>query len=312
MKVIEEMGSPFLEESSDLLRIDTKDIADIEAVKSMRDTHDVGKYQFDKFVKDRLHDRSTPLNDTLHKNKIMIFKPRSVKTQVPKTSQVKSLKNECALFAQLYISSQARHGNMDEFFKHENQPYPPSLSQGGSLRATSKSVLLSCFEKVATSQKNQPKCDVLIIDGATVVHMLKPDNIQCQTVGDYAQKMFVPYIEQQLTHHERVDIVWDEYRTNSLKQPTRQRRGKGVRRRVEAGTKIPGNWQDFLRLDENKKELFVFLAEYIPDLSTEKEVVSKYGDSALSRGVDIQGVAPCNHEEADTKMMVHIKNASDL
>ncbi len=55
--------------------------------------------------------------------------------------------------------------------------------------------------------------------------------------------------------------MWDVYIPDSLKGFTRQKRGKGIRRRVAPSTQIPKNWKDFLRVDENKKELFNFLSQ---------------------------------------------------
>ena len=55
---------------------------------------------------------------------------------------------------------------------------------------------------------------------------------------------------------ERVDVVWDTYIAQSLKEATRQKRGTGVRRKVTPGTKVSMRWVDFLRNTENKKELF--------------------------------------------------------
>ena len=60
-------------------------------------------------------------------------------------------------------------------------------------------------------------------------------------------------ILSQLQHVNRVDVVWD------LKDETRSKRGNGVRRRVEPCNAIPGNWQEFLRIDNNKAELFSYL-----------------------------------------------------
>ena len=57
-----------------------------------------------------------------------------------------------------------------------------------------------------------------------------------------------------------MDIVWDVYITDSLKNTTRQKRGQGVRR-VASTTAIPQNWQDFLHV-----ELFKFLSELDTDL----------------------------------------------
>ena len=51
------------------------------------------------------------------------------------------------------------------------------------------------------------------------------------------------------------------YKPNSLKTDTREKRGSGARRRVEPTVKIPSNWKSFLRVDDNKTELFGLLAQ---------------------------------------------------
>ena len=95
----------------------------------------------------------------------------------------------------------------------------------------------------------------------------------------------MPYIDQQLEHADRIDIVWDVYTTQgSLKAATRESRGKGVRRRVELSSKMPSNWKSFLRVNDNKTELFhLLLAEEATgrDLP-QKQVFSAYGDKVLS------------------------------
>ncbi len=68
--------------------------------------------------------------------------------------------------------------------------------------------------------------------------------------------MFLPYVQSQLPHVLRLDVVWDVYKPESLKEDTRSTRGKGIRRRVEASSIVPQNWRAFLRINENKTELF--------------------------------------------------------
>ena len=51
------------------------------------------------------------------------------------------------------------------------------------------------------------------------------------------------------------------YVPESLKADTRSKREKGVRRYVEPLNIIPGNWQEFLHISDNKTELFSFLEE---------------------------------------------------
>ena len=142
--------------------------------------------------------------------------------------------------------------------------------------------------------------------------MLKP--VGAKTFQDYAMLEFLPYIKAQLARVTRVDIIWDVYIPYSLKSTARENRGKGVRRRVAAANSIPGNWQEFQRVDENKRELFSFLAhEIVENLSTEKEVFSTCGKHVVCSRVhqDVSALAPCSHEEADTRMFLHAKDAAE-
>ena len=64
---------------------------------------------------------------------------------------------------------------------------------------------------------------------------------------------------------QRLDIVWDQYKQDSLKADTREKWGKlkGIGRKVAASTKLPGNWQDFLKDNTNKEELYSFLTSAV-------------------------------------------------
>ena len=64
-----------------------------------------------------------------------------------------------------------------------------------------------------------------------------------QTFAEYSRQSFLPYIQSQLSHAKRLDVVWDEYIANSLKATIRSKRGQGARRRVQPSSQIPRNWQ---------------------------------------------------------------------
>ena len=51
------------------------------------------------------------------------------------SSKEKVLKDNCQLFSRLFISCQTRQCDLQEFFKHENQPTPASLSDSGKFGA---------------------------------------------------------------------------------------------------------------------------------------------------------------------------------
>ena len=75
---------------------------------------------------------------------------------------------------------------------------------------------------------------------------------------------------------------------------------------------IPLNWKSFLRLDDNKKELFEYLAARVQSLRLSNlEVISTAALGVISSTTaDIAGMVPCNHEEADTRIFVHTKHVS--
>lgn len=116
--------------------------------------------------------------------------------------------------------------------------------------------------------------DAAIIDGAAAINMLKPTN----TV-----KTLQEYVKGQLQHVKRLNITWDEYVPNSLKATTTEKRGRGIRWCVQSLTTVSKNWKEFLSVDANKKELFVFLAEQIPpaDFCDGKQVITTKREQVL-------------------------------
>ncbi|MES9879581.1 MAG: hypothetical protein ABW185_01720 [Sedimenticola sp.] len=305
------MGNPFLEDGTDLLKLDTRDILDPGVVTTVRQAEDIGQRQYNAFVTERLEDRSTPITEPIKKNKLALFSRPLPKQKSKSSMQISSMKSDISLFSRLYVGCQTRDGNLNEFFRHENQSAPPSLSQLGKIRLGTKSDLLSCLESCVDVADDipLPATDVVILDGAAVVNFLKPQSTN-KTFSDYAAKVFVPYVQGQMQRSSRVDIVWDQYHKNSLKSHARSKRGKGVRRRVAGATGLPGNWQQFLRVDANKTELFAFLTDHVKDLETSKHVISTKGTGVVSNlPFNADGLAPCNHEEADTRMMLHLTDA---
>ena len=96
------------------------------------------------------------------------------------------------------------------------------ISELGELKPSVKSDLVECLEQLIPPSQSVPHVDTKVLDGAVVVHLLKPRG--SRTFKDYYQDVFRTYIEFQLKDVTRVDVVWDRYLPNSLKQSTRQRR----------------------------------------------------------------------------------------
>lgn len=125
-----------------------------------------------------------------------------------------------------------------------------SRSEFGNLRLGKKSDLLTC---IVPAQHHDPHTsyDCKVFDGAAIVHALPVTTVS--TFNSYAETIFIPFIVSHLQSSKHVDIVWDQYKENSIKESTREKRGKGQRRKVTGETKIPSNWKAFLQ-DTNNKE----------------------------------------------------------
>jgi hypothetical protein len=108
---------------------------------------------------------------------------------------------------------------------------------------------------------------------------------------------------------KRVDIVWDHYFPHSLKNSTRENRGEGIRRKVTDTGLLPKNWMTFLRCSENKKELFPYLTKVATQTISHLLLSTSDKDVCCSKTLDMQGLSPCDHEEADTRILVHVKHA---
>ncbi|RXN30245.1 Venom prothrombin activator pseutarin-C non-catalytic subunit [Labeo rohita] len=164
-------------------------------------------------------------------------------------------------------------------------------------------------EATISPPDKQPECGAIIIDGSSLVYSLSPKT--SKTFEEYAVQDVVPKIQAYSSKYERTDIIFDVYWTSSLKAETRSNRGKGGRRRVTDKTKLPPNWKSFLRDNENKTELFGFLAEKIVTLCPDNVVVVTKGEQALSnKPISLEGLSPCNHEEADSRIFTHALHAT--
>ena len=173
-------------------------------------------------------------------------------------------------------------------------------------------VISSHAWKKSPTQRQTHVTTCIVFDGAAIVQMLKP--AASKTFEDYAQQIFIPYMSMKLQTVSRLDLVWDTYRADSLKGSTRAKRGQGVRRRVVAAAAIPGNWQNLLRVDSNKTELCRFLSAALMERfdQEDKQLIISDGEAVLSKPLlpNLTSLTPCNHEEADSQMLLHASHTA--
>ena len=135
--VIENMGNPFLENSEDLIVLDTRDFVDASVRETVRNAETLGKEQYEVFVDERLIQGKIPTTEVISKNKLALFSRPPVKRPSMQKMKIASLKSDCV-------------------FTHENQAAPPSLSVGGGLRLGTKADLLQCLALEEKQSVNAP------------------------------------------------------------------------------------------------------------------------------------------------------------
>ncbi len=130
---IRSVGNPFLDDFPELVRLDNRDFVHESVVVTIRSLHQTGKNQYDNCVKDVFSDLSKPIQQPIKKNSLPLFRNPKVKVKSKQGQRIKVLQNNSVLFGHLYISMQDREGDLKEFFAHEAQPFPPSISDHGKL-----------------------------------------------------------------------------------------------------------------------------------------------------------------------------------
>ena len=160
---------------------------------------------------------------------------------------------------------------------------------------------------------------VVILDVAAVIHIIKSQ--RARIIGEYTQMQLLPYMHSQMTENtSRVDAIWDTYQEASLKSQTLAKRGDISSRRTRVSAKIVKvpipkgfEWQKFLKGNQNKDELFQLIGQELQRGTVEStyHLLTAKADIVLSnKATDITTLSPCQQEEADTSMMLHLRHAA--
>ena len=88
----DDMGNPFLEDSGDMLTLDTTVVMNKDAIRTVNAVEEIGQRQFSESVDDRLTIASNkPLSDIVSKNKLALFCTPQTKQRSRSEEQVAHL-----------------------------------------------------------------------------------------------------------------------------------------------------------------------------------------------------------------------------
>ncbi|XP_037025687.1 uncharacterized protein LOC119067048 [Bradysia coprophila] len=315
LSTIEQYGNPFEDESPYLVTLVSKSQLDEQATQTVKRLAEIGKIQYSDFLSKRLQSHEINFYEPVKMNKLNIFKEQSVRKVSALTVKNKMLRNDCELFSRLYLGATNRKVDLDQFFNYENQPFPPSISNNGHLRNGPKSNIVDCLRDEYQDADledldygSHDDATAFVVDGAVIVHFI--NSTGAKTFGEYSSKIrdyFRPFTQK----YQRIDIVWDVYRENTIKRHAREKRGTGRIQKVASALKLPQKWVEFLKVDENKNRLFKLLAQDIVKIDApDCLIVTNVEQNVLTlKEHDTSRIEPSNHEETDTRLFVHVKDA---
>ena len=140
---IRNMGNPFADDFPELIMLDSRDCTIPCVTETMQSLEEIGKTQYMEYKRAVLIDREKSIHDPIKKNNLPVFAKPQKRSTSKQEKMITFLQKNVTIFSQMYIALQTRDGDMDDFFAHEVQPYPPSISDDGNIRLpTAKSELL--------------------------------------------------------------------------------------------------------------------------------------------------------------------------
>ena len=310
--------NPFNHEQQELISISTGKAAPPEVAKDLIGAYDTGKTAFELFKTERL-EKIPPLkkfHDTIPQQKLRTFSDMNKTKRVREASGKEIiLKADRNLFAHMVIIAQSRKLEMKEVLAHPLGPLPWALAASdGSLRKTAKSALANHLQKDTTAAEVIPEPCASIVDGMAQVQKIKGDH---KTFGEVSISIFNTILHE-CSKSKRIDVVFDVYREESIKNAERANRGTGGTqfKNIVSGHRLQ-QWRKFLSNTSNKSCLIRFLSnEWQKDSYRnklgEKElfVASESVCYKLTRtSYEETQELSSTQEEADTRLLLHAAHA---
>ena len=313
--------SPYQSEQQDLVCLSTGKVATPEIEHDLLKAKEIGEQAYRTFSEQRLESEPTKVkfHEKMTKLQLKTFSDLNKKMKVSRgTAKEVILKADRALFAQMIIIAETRQLKMKEVLSHPLGPLPWALaSADGSLKKTSKSSLAKELQKDVPAAEIIPQPSACIIDGMALVQRLKGDQKTFSEVADSLISMAL----HEGANSNRIDVVFDVYLENSIKNAEREKRGSDQTgnefRNIRPEHKLL-QWRTFLSNPTNKKHFIAFIAEqwqkdrYVAKLSgktlfvtTEDQCYQVSQGSVITRE-DLRST----QEEADTRILLHAADAA--
>ena len=287
----------------------------IEKVESdILSAKEKGQAAFDTFVKTKLSKEKTmSILDPIKKMDLSSFSSMNKTKTWKVNSTIIPVQASKELFAKISLVAHIRSLDMRSVFKFPLGPLPWALAEPmGTLKKTSKATFLHKLEGPVEPLEKVSGDYAMVFDGMV-----------CPTVSSHQQNLWPTFdgSARENPHYrfKRINVVFDVYRDLSIKNVERKRRSKDqlLFKSIIATSQIK-QWGSFLSCNKNKNSLVEFFVSQWKNAEsrlkigqktiyvTSRSDVYKINDTVVERVLQLQS----NHEEADTRMLLHAKHAS--
>ena len=282
--------------------LSTGKVIDATIVADIGRAFDLGLSQYKAFITDRLVNGTIDFYAPIRKNKLQTGIKKIKKSR--KAEDV--LKEDCQAFGTIISKALT----LEEAFKYPITSLPLSIATvEGDLRQSDKASFRNFLIQTASASTTQvPKNASWLVDGMAAVQSLKSKETYGEWIEDLIRFITPPDVAECILF----GMVNDTYNETSIKSNTRKKRGEehlktiieGFEQHMPAGVK----WNEFLRNGDNKNQLIKIILRFI--LSEEGKKLLRFpfiitsGDDIFRIDNGQQTEKKCNHEEADTRLIL--------
>lgn len=324
VSTIQSMTNPFGHQGDELINLSSGCVAPVSVKADLMGAYDKGKNAAKQFEDSRLKTDSAKMFEPIKANKLKTFatglKTASTKVQ----SETILLRASSEMFNRLLIIGKSRDIDLKELLSYALTPVPLSLGTGdGTMCKTDKSKLMHELEKGTECTPGFPSGSALIVDGMAFiqqqVHNIPP------TFGQLADKLLNDLMSMAKGYGcSQIHFVCDMYPPHSIKTSERERRAASGAQLVKVtrpDQKTPKQFKRYLALGANKEGLIEFMFESWvkcdPSVLGHVSLVMSHSDKchsfSLQEGSFVVSEIPelfSDHEEADTRLLLHANHAA--
>lgn len=232
------------------------------------------------------------------------------------------------MFRRIVTSARFQNIDLANVLTYELTPVPVSIfNDDATIRKTTKADLAKKLESYSSeSLSSTINVNSVFIDGMVVVQELNEKTFS--TFNELAS-IFLKNILSigRKNKASRITVVFDNYDSKTVKSIERRRRGDSkIYNTYEViGTRKIIKYRDFLKLSDNKRSLLKFLTSFLLERSSEKlnrdetliiaggfENFEMCYSVCKETGITELTELRCNHDEADTRLILHCIHESKL